>query len=89
MVTCSESILQDKQTFPTHFNSINELCLAIGVVHSAECHMIMTELMGLKIHFDIRVLWIAGMFSERIMPANQGFAVPVSMSSNAVKVLGR
>ena len=52
-----------RATFLIHFNLINEQCLAIRVVHDAECHMITTEAI-LKIRFDRQVLWITSMFLE-------------------------
>ena len=37
--------------------------------------MITTEPTVLEILFDMRVLWVASMFLEQIMLANQGFTV--------------
>ena len=74
-VTCSASVPQDKQKYLTKFSLIQEWCLAMQVVHDAECHMIKTEPMVLEICFDIQVLWIISMFQGWIMLANQGFTV--------------
>ena len=37
--------------------------------------MITTQPMALEIRLDMRVLWMASEFPERIMLANQGFTV--------------
>ena len=46
-VTCSASILQDRQTFLINFNLLNEWYLAIWVVSDAKCQMITIESMVL------------------------------------------
>lgn len=66
---------QDEQEFLTTFHLIKGRCLAIRVVHDAECHVITTEPMVLEVHSERQPLWIASMFLERIMLAKQGFTV--------------
>ena len=72
-MTCSASVPQDEQAFLKKFNLINERWLAIRVARDAECHLITTEPMVLKIHFDAQVLGITSVFPERMTFANQGF----------------
>ena len=75
-----DCVPQDEQTFLKNFNLINERCLAIQVICDAQHHMMTaTEPMVLEIRFDMQVLWIASMFLEEIMLANQGFTVALSL----------
>ena len=72
------SVPPEAQTFLIRFNLINEQCLAIGVVHDVEHHMITTEPIVLEIRFDTQLRCITSMFSEQIVLTNQGFtAFPI------------
>ena len=66
-MTCSLSVPQEEQTFIINFNLINEQCLAIWVVHDAECHTIMTEPMVPEIHF---VMYTSALDCKHISRAN-------------------